>query len=46
LSCVNQNVFIVEYRHITGMCFGDDKKETPVLEEMRVIKEIVDEIKL
>ena len=28
------------------MCFDDDKKEVPVLEELKVIREIVDEMQL
>ena len=41
-ACIAQNVFIVEYRHISGMLFDDDKNPVPLLEELRIIREIVD----
>ena len=36
--CIAQNVFIVEYRHISGMLFGDDKKPIPFIEELKIIR--------
>jgi adenosine deaminase CECR1 len=44
-SCIDQKVYIVEYRHISGMLFDDDKNQVSFLEELRIIKGIVDEIK-
>ena len=43
-SCIDQNVFIVEYRHISGMLFDDDKKPIPFLEELKIIREIIDDL--
>ena len=40
-SCIDQNVFVVEYRHISGMLFDDDKKPVPFIEELKIIREIV-----
>lgn len=45
VSCIAQNVFIVEYRHISGMLFDEDKNQVPFLEELRIIKDVVDDIK-
>lgn len=45
LSCIAQNVYIVEYRHISGMLFDEDKNQVPFLEELRIIQQVVDEIK-
>ena len=42
--CINQNVYIVEYRHISGMLFGDDKQKIPFKEELKIIRGIIDEI--
>jgi len=45
LECfVKQNVFVVEARHIAGMVFGDDKQKISYLDELKIIKEIVDDI--
>ena len=43
-SHIKQNVFIVEYRHISGMLFGDNKEPVPFMEELKIIREVVDEI--
>jgi len=37
-------VFVVEARHIAGMVFGDDRKPLNYVEELKIIREIVDEI--
>ena len=42
--CINQNVFIVEFRHISGMLFGDDKKAISLLEELRIIRAVIDDL--
>jgi hypothetical protein len=42
--CIQQNVFIVEYRHISGMLFDDNKDPVPFMEELKIIREIVDEL--
>jgi len=42
--CIAQNVFIVEYRHISGMLFDDDRNPIGFLEELQIIREIVDEL--
>jgi hypothetical protein len=44
-SCIAQNVFIVEYRHISGMIFDENRQQLPFIEEMRIIRSIVDELK-
>lgn len=44
--CIDQNVFIVEYRHISGMLFGDDKKYVPFIEELRIIRAVIDELQV
>jgi hypothetical protein len=44
--CIAQNVFIVEYRHISGMLFDDDRKEIPFLQELQVIHDIVERLKI
>lgn len=42
--CIAQNVFLVEYRHISGMLFDENKNQIPFLEELRLIREIIDEL--
>lgn len=42
--CIQQNVFVVEYRHISGMLFDDNKDPVPFIQELRIIREIVDEL--
>lgn len=42
--CINQNVFVVEYRHISGMLFDENKKPVPLLEELRIIRAIIDDL--
>jgi hypothetical protein len=44
-SCIAQNVFVVEYRHISGMIFDEHRQQLPFIEEMRIIRSIVDELK-
>jgi adenosine deaminase CECR1 len=43
-ACIDQNVYIVEYRHISGMLFDDDKKPLPFIEELKIIRAIVDDL--
>ena len=42
--CIAQNVFIVEYRHISGMLFDDDRQPLSFLEELRIIRQVVDDL--
>lgn len=44
-SCIKQNVYIVEYRHISGMIFDENRQQMPFIEELRIIRGIVDELK-
>lgn len=43
-SCIDQRTYIVEYRHISGMLFDDDKVPLKFLDELKVIREVVDEL--
>jgi hypothetical protein len=36
---------VVEVRHTAGMMYDDDSKLIPVIDEMRMISEVVDEVK-
>ena len=45
VACIKQNVFVVEYRHISGCLFGDDKEAVDFITELRIIRSIVDELK-
>jgi len=42
--CIAQNVFIVEYRHISGMLFDENREQIPFMEELRIIREIIDDL--
>jgi adenosine deaminase CECR1 len=42
--CIDQNVFIVEFRHISGMLFNEDKQVLPLFEELRIIRGVIDEL--
>lgn len=42
--CIAQNVFIVEYRHISGMLFDENKTPIPFIEELKIIREIIDDL--
>jgi len=44
-SCVEQNVFVVELRHISGIIFDEDRKPMGLMEELRIINEVVQETK-
>lgn len=44
-SCVAQNVFVVELRHISGMLFDEQRKPMGILAELKIIKEVIDETK-
>ena len=44
-SCVAQNVFVVELRHISGMLFDDERKPMGIVTELKIIKEVIDETK-
>ena len=35
----------MEYRHISGMLFRDDKKQVDFIDELRIIRSVVDELK-
>ena len=41
---VDQNVFVVEYRHISGSMFDEDKQKVPFLKELQYFRDIVDDI--
>lgn len=43
--CIDQNVYVVEFRHISGMLFNDDKEKVPLMEELRIIRGVIDELK-
>lgn len=45
-SCTEQNIFVVELRHISGMLFDDQRKPMGLLEELKIIQEVIDETKL
>jgi len=36
--CVAQNVFVVEYRHISGMIFDENKNYISFIEELKIIR--------
>ena len=38
-------MFIVEFRHILGLLFDEKKKSISFIEELKIIREVVDEIK-
>ena len=40
--CIAQNVFVVEYRYTSGMIYDDNKKPISFLEELKILREIVD----
>lgn len=44
-SCLDQNIFVVELRHISGILFDDNKQSIPFAEELKIISDIVDEMK-
>jgi hypothetical protein len=37
IKCAEQNIFIVELRHIFGMLFDDDRKQVGLEEELQII---------
>ena len=43
--CIAQNVYIVEYRHISGMLFDEKKERISFREELEIIRGVVDELK-
>lgn len=44
-SCIRQNVFIVELRHISGMLYDEDRKPLSFEFELNLIQEVLDEVK-
>lgn len=44
-ACIKQNVFVVEFRHISGMLFDEDKNHASFAEELKIIKGVIDELK-
>lgn len=44
-SMIAQNIFIVEYRHISGMLFDENKKGVSVIDELKIMSDAVEEIK-
>lgn len=43
-ACIIQNVFVVEYRHISGMLFDDDKKPVDFVTELKIIRAVIDDL--
>lgn len=39
-------MFVIELRHISGMLFDDNRKPIGLLEELKIIQEVIDETKL
>eukprot|EP00352_Strombidinopsis_acuminata_P001978 CAMPEP_0176402914 /NCGR_PEP_ID=MMETSP0126-20121128/49670_1 /TAXON_ID=141414 ORGANISM="Strombidinopsis acuminatum, Strain SPMC142" /NCGR_SAMPLE_ID=MMETSP0126 /ASSEMBLY_ACC=CAM_ASM_000229 /LENGTH=305 /DNA_ID=CAMNT_0017780839 /DNA_START=120 /DNA_END=1037 /DNA_ORIENTATION=- len=44
-SCIKQNVFIVELRHISGSLYDDERKPLSFEYELDLIQEVLDEVK-
>lgn len=44
-SCIKQNVFVVELRHISGIIFDENRKNMGLMEELRIINECIQETK-
>ena len=44
ISHVRQNVYVVEYRHISGTLFDEEKKQLTFLQELKIIREVIDDI--
>lgn len=44
-SHIAQNVFIVEYRYMTGSIFNDNKEKLSLKEELQLNREVLDEIR-
>lgn len=42
--CIDQNVFVVEFRHISGMLFDDDKQNVSLIDELKIIRGVIDEL--
>ena len=45
-KCRDQNIFIVELRHIFGMLFDQDRNPVPLKEEIELLKEIIEHMKV
>ena len=43
-KCLEQNVFIIEMRHITGNLFNDEKERISLSEELKMWKEVYEEL--
>jgi hypothetical protein len=46
LAMIKQNIFIVEYRHISGTLFDFDKTEVKFIDELNIFREVVDDLQL
>lgn len=44
-SCIKQNIFIVEFRHRSGILFDEGLNPIPVEEEMKIIMDVVEKFK-
>lgn len=44
-KAAHQNIFILELRHTAGRLFDEDRKPISLLEELKVIEEILAEVK-
>ena len=42
-SCIKQNVFVVELRHISGMLFDEERKPMTLLQELAIVDECIKE---
>ena len=42
-SCIKQNCFVVELRHISGMLFDEDRKPMTLMQELGIVDECIKE---
>lgn len=45
VKCIKQNLYIVELRHIFGLLFDDDRQPVQLLEEIEIIKNVLDKVR-
>ena len=45
-SCVAQNVFVIELRHISGLLFNEKRESMSLLDELKIVQEVIDETKV
>lgn len=44
-KCTNQNIFIVEMRHVLGMLYDDDRKVISLEDELKIIEDAGNHVK-